>query len=630
MTGSTYYAIGTVIHTAVIHAGMTTAGSTITVYTYEIGPRNIFYQSTAFGITSSYSTNQYGIILTTSSTQPTYSLTATPITVYLPATMPGGIVYGAGIYPYSQPVEKVVLHTGLGWLGQTVSLWFHYLRDDNVFYPATQFTIGSWSYSTLAAGFAVAQSLVFDYPASTVTPITLSYEPSATGCTGFGGRYSFTSDLAALAILEDLIKEGERKTINVHNIATQTVFYGGAKYWFSCGYSLTSNMMIMLTATSKRSTPTQQQQVKLRFSSMSSGWTGNIYGTRVYTYTSDLEKVAYHMGLLNVNEEKSFYLYPVTGWDIFYASTRRGVTSGYSATAQAAFTLSTSAIAPTDLTTPNSFQVDLDGFSRTGWYLYGCGYYLWYSDLALAGMQMGLVGFEQTVRLWVHRIPGNNPNPWYYCNSYGIASSYSTTAAVGFILSTNPTNPGTVNANPFSVTIGAYYYPTGSDAIGTTVYRSNSDITAAAFHMNLMTYGQTKTLYLWQIGTSPYYYGSCNRGFCSSPSATSLLSWTLSTTATAPPQVALGGSIHQVTLNMSPGLIPGSQYGYQPFRSSSCVLDAAAFMTDLAKPGQSVTLFIHNLGTVNFFTSAVVHGYQTYTYAGADTGYLILNSAHLR
>jgi hypothetical protein len=77
----------------------------------------------------------------------------------------------------STPIDLVLL---LGWLGQTVSIWFHYVRDDTVYYPAMRFGISTIAYSFLVPGFAVSRAQLFSQHLRQVGPsLTSERRPAA-------------------------------------------------------------------------------------------------------------------------------------------------------------------------------------------------------------------------------------------------------------------------------------------------------------------------------------------------------------------------------------------------------------------------------------------------------------------
>jgi hypothetical protein len=721
--GDIYDAATTDLGAAAVHAGLVAAGESKVIAAFWAGPRSAFYAVTRNGLTSHASTtDSNGILLTVdTSACPTFSATATPVqnvvaawpssgptavgatyyatanttvnaalivsnivdegttftgTLYLHAianhapfytvTMRGrtttasdasaeafsvsklaetpaydpqrtrvqwdgsseGGVTGWGLYMWNSSLNAAIAHSGRWPLNRPATVEVLHHRDQEFFLSATQYGVesfGAYTPGILQAAFAVADAFDrYDLPptsTTTVGPIACEVDvlsPRLTGAT----FYKYDSDLNDAVFQSEVAQVNTLTRVVVHHIGLRSAFYGNDfRGIASEGYSGPAVPAVFVSASEVPPTAAELKTVKVRMTRKSEG---SCVGHGYYSARSNLALVAFHSGLVRPGETASLMVHSVGVKNVFYSSSYRGVACGGSAEAAEAVMLYSSAPAPVPYSGTGVYAVNVTATRVNCDNMWGFHAYTVWSDVTCIAQQQGLLKLGETKEVYVHNV--GTQSVFRAMRLRGCTSKSHVGVAPAIMVTEDPTVPPTppdLATTPFAFTIYADDLTT-SEAYGAGVYHHASDLKRAAMAEGLITLGETGSIWVVPVTTSPpefvgNCFGSvlCTDAFHGPSDAPFVLSFDGSN-----PQAGLPSTTIKTTLFYHNGLNSGDIYGYRETGYlNEGPVSKIAWHTGIIEPNEATTVYVHFLNRCAMHYSGFARGY---TSRGSDRdGYVI-------
>ena len=630
VTGAGNYHYSSKLDAAVLHAGYAELGMTATVWIHHIPSRLTFFASKQYDILSVASVGlAKAFRFELKSDPPIVDTNITRIDNFACDSLSGGTLSGTGAYLYTSNLAKAAFHAGLIDMHKATTVYVHDIGYIANFYASTSRGIAS-TYNGPNLGVYISASPMpptnsnWDY-------VKLRFTGSAVSIWGTG-YYSVDSDLALAAFHQGLLLLGETKYFFVSYLGMRNIFYS------SSHRGIVSTAILNKAALALSETPgvpadvavANQTWVNLTASQHTGG---SVVGTTYYLWNSDLTRVAMHMGMLRLGETARLVVHNVGSRTTFVAATNNLVVSTFqkaawteAITLQRGPTLDVGSLIDASYgPLPVNFTYET---ITTGSYVQGSGVFSGSgSDAKWAAVLDFRINLGETRQLWLH--PVATPIAFLRTRSHDFTSGSSTTSGgYSFMFSDTSVTPADAslpasNIIPLRVMYMGPEY-NSLTLYGAEVYHYNSDLAMAAFHAGLIDVGQVVTVYAHVYAAVPRFYAMYSRGIQSVNTAGNYgFRLTLSPT---PPPVVSNWDILPVTIR--PNKEDSSYYAYGTvYYSWGSDLGVTAMHARLLHYNESGQLYVHNIGTMNWFYASTSGTVQSYGSDSVQNAYMLSTSA---
>jgi hypothetical protein len=503
-----------------------------------------------------------------------------------------GTIYGGDIYRYDSDLQAAAVHQGLLANGATGTLYAFWAGTRYAFSPVTRNGITSSSSATDNYGIILSATATCPTFTATANPVT-NIVATWTAATG-SGMYTFSTSVNAAVLHYGLAAVGQ----SISLIYTHNSVVAHQPFYTSRTASYTSTALAAAT-----------EGYALRSDSTSFTYSANatrVYydGTPDYTcqgwsyyhYASSLNAAIAHSGEVSVVASAYVYVHYVTNRWLFLQAKQNGITctGATLASPEPAFhvSLASTVTAPLhdDIT---SGVINNDG-RVTSTSVVGTTYYTYDSDLTDVLFHADVIPLNTRAQVYVHYI--GTKSLFYGSDFRGLTSQSSANASYAVYVSTSATTPTAADLAKIRVR-----FSKPRTCSGTGYYRASSDLATAAFHLGLIMPGETKDLYLHELGVKTEFYLSSYRGISCSSHFGSDNAFTLATTFATPTQY--NAFPIPITLTATRACSTLSGVGiYSQDSDLTCV----AQHLGLLPLEHTATLWLHQLGNQQIFHAATM------------------------
>ena len=594
LVGGDIYRINTALDKAAVHMGLATNGQAVTIYAFWAGTRSAFHTVVRNGLSSSNTdTDDFGIILSATTTCPTFDAASYPVT-NLQASWTNS--YGAGYYSGSTYLNAALLLSGIVAEGSTAPLVYVHntIVDHRELLATTTGTRTSWAWSSSAEAYAMDESPTHTYDPN-VTRIYSDGRGTVTGsCYGWGVTRQ-TSNMHKAAVHAGVVTHDEPEHFYAIYVGERAVFYGATMNgeWCSAVYIGGAGDGAYVLSKTATLDPTLALD-PITYPNVTVGYmevdvdltTPYLVGTTYYKYDGDLADIAFHADLIALNGRGRMYVHHIDKRDVFYASDFRGMLSGSSASYEWALYASLSPDPPTD----DDLRRLRLRFSKA-YSITGTSFYTINSELSTAAFHAGLLKVGETKTFYAHDL-GMRPRH-FRADNQGIVSGAWNTPYRSFAFSVDTVRPTAFDAEPYPLRIHGGDL-TCSSMWGTGIYTWDSDVACAAQHMGIVPVETEGTAWVWDAGTQIHYYRSHIHA-CGSSAYGSYPGFAVRPTAD-PYTIPVVGT-DPLDVNITADQLYGSTINGVGVYKDDSDLKRIAIIEGLLKLGETKVLYVHMIGS---------------------------------